>query len=81
MKTVFLCLFAFLALLALFIGTGKRRPLRPASKLPAPSIGVELLARDSKVIDAIKLYRKETGCSLHEAKQVVDHILGKSREA
>ncbi len=81
MTTIFLCIIAFWVLLVLFFATGKKTPSRPISELPEPSIGVQLLARESKVIDAIKLYRKETGSSLHEAKQVVDSIRSRSQAA
>lgn len=67
---------ALLAVLVLFFATGTRTPSRPVSQLPAPSIGVRRLVNDGKIIDAIKLYRKETRASLHEAKQVVDSIRG-----
>lgn len=81
MTTILLCIIAFLVLAVLFFATGKKTPSRPISELPKPSIGVQLLVRESKVIDAIKLYRKETGSSLHEAKQVIDSIRSRSQAA
>ena len=40
----------------------------------APSGGVEALAREGRMIEAIKLYRKETGASLLEAKSAVERL-------
>jgi ribosomal protein L7/L12 len=74
MTTALFGLIAFFVLLILFFATGKKTPSRPITELPKPSIAVHLLAQENKLIDAIKLYRKETGSSLHEAKQVVDSI-------
>lgn len=44
----------------------------PHASAPAPD--VELLVREGRVIDAIKLYREQTGVSLAEAKQAVDRL-------
>lgn len=77
MATILLYIIAFLIILVLFFTTGKRTPSRAVSELPAPSDGVRHLVKNAQVIDAIKLYRRETACSLHEAKQVIDSIRGK----
>lgn len=74
MSTFLLALVAFLVLLVLFFATGKKAPSRPVGQLPEPSNAVRLLAREGKAIEAIKLYRKEAGASLREAKHVVDGI-------
>nr|CAP48724.1 putative integron gene cassette protein [uncultured bacterium] len=74
MTTVLFGVIAFLVLLVVFFATGKETPPRPIDQLPAPSIGVRRLAGEKKIIDAIKLYRRETGASLREAKLVVDSI-------
>lgn len=79
MTTILLCTIGFLILLVLFFASGKKTPSRPVSELPAPSAGVRLLIKESKLIDAIRLYRRETGSSLHEAKQVVDSVRSPSR--
>lgn len=74
MTTVLVAAIALLVLLALFFATGKKTPSRSLDQLPPASAGVHSLAREGKSIDAIKLYRRETGATLREAKQVVDSL-------
>ena len=76
MTTVLFGVIAFLVLLVVFFATGKKTPPRPIDQLPTPSIGVRRLAGEKRIIDAIKLYRREAGTSLREAKLVVDSIRG-----
>lgn len=76
MTTVLMGVIALLALLVLFFATGKKTPSRPLEQLPPASAGVQALASLGKRIDAIKLYRRETGATLREAKQVVDSLRG-----
>lgn len=76
MTTVLMGIIALFALLVLFFATGKKTPARPLEQLPPASAGVQTLASLGKSIDAIKLYRRETGATLREAKQVVDSLRG-----
>lgn len=48
--------------------------LTPPTAGAAPSPGVEALARAGKMIEAIKLYREETGASLLDAKNAVERL-------
>lgn len=67
-------IFVAVVLVVLFFASGKKTPSRPPEVLPSPSIGVRQLAGEGKAIDAIKLYRRESGASLREAKNVVDRL-------
>lgn len=52
------------------------QPLPPPerSTASAASADVEALAREGRIVDAIKLYRKQTGASLQAAKAAVDRL-------
>ena len=73
-------LFAVICLVV-FFATGRKTPVRPVSELPKPSLAVKALIDEKRTLDAIKLYRQDTGASLYEAKQVVDSITGGSSAA
>lgn len=49
-------------------------PLPSGQPLAAPDGDVEALMRAGKMIEAIKLYRLQTGCGLKEAKDAVDAL-------
>lgn len=53
---------------------GQPLPLPAATQAAAAGLGVETLARQGRVIEAIKLYRQQTGASLSEAKRAVDQL-------
>lgn len=76
MTTVLFGIIALLVLLVLFFATGKTTPSRPLEQLPPASPGVHSLASLGRSIDAIKLYRRETGATLREPKQLVDSLHG-----
>lgn len=61
---------AILALIA--ITASKTNKPCAAEKMFEPSPEVHGLIRDGSKIDAIRLYRKETGASLLEASRVID---------
>lgn len=46
----------------------------PRRVLPPPGAEVERLVRADRLIEAIKLYRAETGCGLKEAKDEIDAL-------
>ena len=72
MTTFFIGAITVLIVLVVLFATGKKTPSRPAIELPAPSLAVRALINEKRLIDAIKLYRTETGATLREAKQVID---------
>ena len=74
MTTILLGIIAFLVLVIIFMATGKKTPPRPIGELPTPSIAVRSLVNEKKIIEAIKLYRQDTGVGLYEAKQVIDSL-------
>ena len=49
-------------------------PPPPGPPLAAPTADVESLVRGGQMIEAIKLYRAQTGCGLKEAKDAVDAL-------
>lgn len=74
MTTILLGIIAFLVLAIVFMATGKKAPPRSIEALPTPSTAVRSLVNEKKLIEAIRLYRRDTGVSLYEAKQVIDHL-------
>ncbi len=44
----------------------------PAPVAPQAMAGIELLVREGRLIEAIKLYREQHGCGLKEAKDAID---------
>ena len=58
--------------LALVVIAKQPRP-RPTSVLPKPSNDVQRLIRQGKKVAAIRAYRKQTGASLLEARNVIEH--------
>jgi ribosomal protein L7/L12 len=50
------------------------QPLPVPAPLRAVSQDVEALVRAGQVIEAIKLYREQTGASLVDAKQAIDRL-------
>ena len=71
MITILIGFIAALICLVVLFATGKKTPSRTAGELPTPSLAVRVLINDKKIMDAIKLYRHETGASLHEAKIII----------
>ena len=79
-------LILILVIAALFVGliigffAGRISPSvsdipQPPGPPPEPPCGdVEALMRAGKMIEAIKLYRLQTGCGLKEAKDAVDAL-------
>lgn len=81
MTTILASIIFVLICLVVFFATGKKTPVRPVSELPTPSLAVRALINEKRTLDAIKLYRRESGASLYEAKQVVDGVKGSSSAA
>ncbi|MEO7431674.1 MAG: hypothetical protein ABIR62_06545 [Dokdonella sp.] len=74
MATTFIAIIAPILLLVVLFATRKKESIREVRDLPTPSIAVRALVNERKIIDAIKLYRQESGASLREAKTVIDNV-------
>lgn len=74
MTTALISIVVVFFCLIVLVATGKKTPSRPVSELPTPSLAVRALIDKRRIIDAIKLYRQETGASLHEGKKAIDSV-------
>ncbi len=73
--TILLSVFAGMAFVfVLILFSRKRSEPRAPAVLTEPSVEVRQLASAGKKIQAIKLYRQQTGATLRDSKSVIENI-------
>lgn len=73
MTPLILGLAALACILASVAWSRRNATHRPVAQLPAPSPQALQLIGHGQQVKAIKAYRQQTGATLHEAAQVIEH--------